>query len=64
MERTGGKAMSVALHRIEQLAEHVSVRGESAEDRGLELVLDKIMALEESRLVAQKERLQAQLLGF
>jgi hypothetical protein len=56
--------MSVALERIQQLAEYITVRGESAEDRVLELALDKIVALEEARLVAQKERLQAQLVHF
>ncbi|MBC8446590.1 MAG: hypothetical protein H8D78_02465 [Chloroflexi bacterium] len=56
--------MSVALGRIQQLAEYVALGGDAAENRVLELALDKIMAREESRLVAQRTRLQAQLTEF
>ena len=56
--------MSVALERIQQLAEYVALSGDTIEDRVLELALDKLMSREVSRLATQRRRLQAQLAEF
>jgi len=56
--------MSVALGKIQQLAQYVTLRGDTLEDRGLELALDKLMAREVFRLAAQQRRLRAQLTEF
>ena len=56
--------MSVALGKIQQLAEYIALSGDTAEDRVLELSLDKLMAREVFRLAAQQRRLRAQLTEF
>lgn len=42
----------------------LTLNGETTEDRGLELTLDKVVAREMSRLAAQQRRLRAQLTEF